>query len=176
MPRLLRPLAAVLLVTLVPFALADAPSARPDFVYPLADVSGVAFHGFLGMCYLDEATCPFPWDVPGNYVGPACLKNSDASHVYVACNGAWKDLWFNFILPGGASMRGPVLSGAAGQDDLIHIVGMHGTVAMSCDFSAPPGAPACTTNFAGSSAYVERWDCYIHERGADGYDCPNDGP
>lgn len=170
-------LASILLGAALPGARADAPPLPPDVVYPLVDVSGVAFHGFAGMCYLDHATCPFPWEVSGNFVGSPCFVDANDDHVFVSCTGTWRDLWFNFILPGGAtfSLAGRPVA-AAGWNDLIHIVGMRGTVAMACDFTHPDDGPDCATNFAGSTVLVERWDCYIHWRDSGGEDCPNDGP
>jgi hypothetical protein len=168
-------LALCVLLGLPPSALADSPPAADD-TEPLVDVSGVAFHDVLGMCYLDHATCPFPWDAPANFAGPDCTRITSPDGMFVSCNGLWRDLWFNFLVPGGGAglSRAGIPVAALGTNDLLHLQEMRGTVAMSCDFHAT--GPKCVTNFSGFAFIAEKWDCYVHDRETGGVDCPNDGP
>ncbi len=170
-----------ILVLAAPSAAADSPPP-PDTVYPATGISGVAFHGPYGMCYLDHSTCPWPWTVPGNFLG-ACVTLVDTpTDLAVHCEGLWRDLWFNFIIGGGATLfmgawGGPMVPYAsAGVNDLIHIVGMEGVVHLECHRGDPSEPWFCSTDFVGQSMLVERWDCYIHYNPGGGVDCPNDGP
>lgn len=131
-------------------------NAPPDATIVGVWVDGVVFHDLLGMCHLG-ASCPFPWEVPGNFVG-TCEGGGPG---FIACTGTWVDLWFEFNVGGGAAYRvagpnGPIIGGAD-TGELIHIRGMQGIVAMSCAGEPPEEGPQCATNFTGQTVFIEQW-------------------
>lgn len=161
----------------LPQAAADIPT-NPDERWLFAHANGVLFSDFpWGMCILDHGTCPYPWEVDGNFIGPPCIFEDDPTFVFVSCTGHFLHLWFNWHLPGMATLDyNDIVVSSLAQNDLLHLGDFFGNVALSCTLEPEPSGPECATNFDGDVILSEKWDCYLHYQVGPAEDCPNDGP